>query len=71
MLDEGGNEMKARYENFGTVGLFVPEDQGARDWLTDTAPEDAQFLGDCLAVEPRYIDGVLDAFIGDGGVVDG
>lgn len=30
-------------------------------WLSETAPEDAQWLGSSMAVEARYIGGVVEA----------
>jgi hypothetical protein len=31
-----------------------------------TAPEDAQCFGDALAIEPRYVEGVTQAFTNAG-----
>lgn len=61
--------MKAYLENHGSIILMRPLDAAARAWLQQTAPEDAQFMGDALAIEPRYVEGVLAAFREAGGVV--
>lgn len=61
--------MKARIINGGSVCLFQPLDAEAKRWVADTAPSDAQFLGSSMAVEPRYVDGVIDAFEAEGGEV--
>ena len=49
------------FEDHGSIWLARPLTQRAVAWLADTAPEDAQFLGSAMAVEPRYVDGVCDA----------
>lgn len=61
--------MKAYLENHGSIILMRPLDDAARTWLRETAPEDAQFMGDALAIEPRYVEGVLEAFRDAGGQV--
>jgi len=49
-----------RIENHGSLFLVRPDSDAGRKWLKDTAPEDAQFLGDAMAVEPRYIGLVIE-----------
>ena len=44
-----------RIENHGSICLARPETAAQREWLLETAPEDAQFFGDALALEPRYV----------------
>jgi hypothetical protein len=53
-------------ENHGTIWLVRPVTDAAIQWLKDTAPEDAQFLGYAMAVETRYLDGVIEAARNDG-----
>ena len=53
-------------ENHGSLYLFHPLTENAKDWLKRTAPADAQFLGRAMAVEPRYVQGVVDAAEADG-----
>lgn len=55
-----------RVENYGSICLVRPETEAEEKWLEDTAPEDAQWLGNALAVEPRYVAGVLEAAEADG-----
>jgi len=54
-----------RIDDHGSIQLFVPLNQAARDWVTETAPEDAQWWraleGSALVVEPRYMEGVVQA----------
>jgi hypothetical protein len=45
----------------GGLVLFWPQHDRAKEWLTQTAPEEAQFWGDALVVELRYIEDVADA----------
>jgi len=52
-------------ENHGTLCLIRPSDDSAADWLSETAPEDAQWWSGALVVEPRYVSGVLEAFESD------
>lgn len=61
--------MKAQLENHGSIWLLRPLDAAAREWLHQTAPEEAQFMGDALAIEPRYVEGVQQAFEEAGGEV--
>lgn len=55
-----------RIENHGSILLVRPLTDEAKEWLQNTAPEDAQFMGEAMAVEHRYIDGVVDAARADG-----
>jgi hypothetical protein len=61
--------MKFNIENHGSIVLVRPLSRDGAQWLQDTAPEDAQFFGDALCVEPRYIVGVCEAIIEVGGEV--
>jgi len=55
------NSPDFRVENHGTIVLFAGQHEGARQWLRNTAPEDAQWFCGKLVVEPRYVQGVIDA----------
>ncbi len=50
-----------RLENHGSFFLFRPLTEKAKTWLRRTAPADAQFVDDALAVEPRFVLGVVNA----------
>ncbi len=54
----------------GTVALLRPNNDDAARWLDETAPEDAQFWCSALAIEPRYVQNVVDAANEAGFVVD-
>lgn len=61
--------MRFRLENHGSLWLVCPLSKRAVNWLTETAPEGASFLGRNLAVEPRYVHTVVDAISAAGGKV--
>lgn len=48
-------------ESHGSISLVRPLNKAAAQWLVDTCPEDAQFMGNAMVVEPRYVFGVIDA----------
>jgi len=69
--------MKARKENpadflvtgegqFTTVYLLHPITDAAREWVAEHLPEDAQHLGESIAVEHRYIHDIVDGARNDG-----
>jgi hypothetical protein len=41
-------------ENHGTILLFRPQTDAAREWLTAHVDSEAQWFGGALVVEPRY-----------------
>jgi hypothetical protein len=43
----------------GSIYLIHPRTTVAAQWLRDTAPDDAQWWGEYLAVEHRYIGDVM------------
>ena len=60
-----------RLENTGgSLVLLRPLTVKAEEWLAETAPDDAQFLGRAMAIEPRFVQGVVDAAENDGFDVD-
>lgn len=60
----------------GSIDLLTPLTAAAQAWMKENIPDDAQWFGGALAVEPRYapdivqgmIDDGLTVFIGDGQV---
>jgi hypothetical protein len=50
-----------RTENHGSLFLVRPVTQTGVEWLGRTAPDDAQYFGNALVVEPRYVAGVVAA----------
>ena len=53
-------------QNEGSIYLFRPLTTEAREWLDETAPEDAQFFGEALVVEHRYAQHVAEVFQDNG-----
>lgn len=53
----------------GSLFLLRPMTDRGRAWLADTAPDDAQFMGDAMAIEPRYVEGVVCAAFDAGLIV--
>jgi hypothetical protein len=53
--------MDLAFSNHGSIFLVRGNTQAGQDWLRETAPEDAQFMGDAMAVEPRFVEGVVQA----------
>lgn len=40
--------------------------EAARDWVRDNVGDEAQYFGDALAVEPRYIGNLVDGMTAAG-----
>jgi len=55
-----------RVVNAGSIVLLTPLSDAARDWFDENLPEDRQTLGGATAVEPRYVDSILDGLGGEG-----
>lgn len=45
----------------GSIVLLQPLTVKAMEWIAETKPEDAQMWGTALVIEPRYVDGVVEA----------
>ncbi|HEY5657142.1 MAG TPA: hypothetical protein VIY27_05090 [Myxococcota bacterium] len=45
----------ATIANHGSVVLLYPATDAARAWLDEHIPDDAQWFGRSLAIEPRYV----------------
>lgn len=50
-----------RVENHGSICLLVPLHPRAARWIERTRPEESQTLGPSLVIEPRYVEGVVEA----------
>lgn len=49
-----------RGENYGSIVLLRPLTETGREWLAANIAEDAQTLGEAIAVEPRYVGDILN-----------
>jgi hypothetical protein len=53
-------------ENHGSIFLFRPMNDAARQHLEENVSDGAQWFGGALAVEPRYAGALAQALIEDG-----
>ena len=54
-------------ENHGSIVTFSPLNDSAKDWIKENVKtEPWQFLGKKLAVEPRYVQNLIDGMENDG-----
>jgi hypothetical protein len=67
-LSACGLEYSSDFEldNQGSVVLVRPLSAKAKDWLLETAPEHAQFFGDALVCEHRYVDDLASVIQNEG-----
>lgn len=58
--------MKADFEinNCGSIIMFIPMNDGAKDWLESNT--DGMWFGGGLAVEPRYSEGLIQGIQEEG-----
>lgn len=63
------DEPDVRIDNCGSVLLFRPLTDVAREWIGEHVQTDAQWLGNGLAVEARYADDLACGMQEDGLVV--
>ncbi len=54
---------------FCTVYLLRPLTPVGFDWIEEHIPEDAQRLGNSIAVEHRYVEPIAEGILADGLVV--
>jgi len=55
-----------RCENHGSVFLLTPVTQSAQSWIEENLPSGAQWFGNGVAVEHRYIWAILEGIQNDG-----
>ena len=53
-------------EHHGTLALIRPVTDAADRWLHEHVQADAQWFGDALVVEPRYLEPILLGLAGIG-----
>ena len=59
-----------KVENHGSIFLFQPLTDSARNWIEEHVGEDAQFWSGALVCEPRYASDLADGMMSDGLVVE-
>lgn len=52
--------------DYGSIILFTPLTDAAREWMDSNLPEDAPMLGDSVAVERRYAGDIVCGMREDG-----
>ncbi len=55
-----------RVTHHGSISLIEPLTSDAVAWFADNVPDDAQYLGNKLSVEPRYLDDIVAGMEADG-----
>jgi hypothetical protein len=50
----------------GSIDLLTPLTPEAQAWVKENIPDDAQWFGGALAVEPRYAPDIVQGMIDDG-----
>jgi len=53
-------------ENHGSIFLLRPLNQSAESWIDENLPSDAQWFGNGVAVEHRFIWAILEGIQNDG-----
>jgi hypothetical protein len=53
-------------ENHGSLYLMWPQTDSAQEWIDEHIPEDAQWFGSALVIEPRYVEDVAHGMMEDG-----
>jgi len=59
----------ATVENHGSIALLRPHTRAARDWVRDNVEDTAHYFGAALAVEPRYVAGLVEGMTAAGLVI--
>lgn len=54
------------YTDHGSLALVKPETEAAQDWIDEHVDPNAQWFGDSLVVEPRYLENLLQGAVRDG-----
>jgi len=55
-----------RLTNHGTISLLAPLTAAAEAWIDEHLPEDAQMLGNAIAIEPRYVGDIVAGILTEG-----
>ena len=53
-------------ENHGSIFLLRPISPAAFEWIKEHIPDDAQYFGNAVVVEHRYIEDIVDGIQNDG-----
>lgn len=50
----------------GSICLLRPVTLEATAWVTENIPDDAQWFGGAVVVEPRFVGPLIDGIVNDG-----
>jgi len=53
-------------ENHGSIFLLRPLSQSAQSWVEEHLPTDAQWFGNAVVIEPRYVWAIVEGIQNDG-----
>jgi hypothetical protein len=53
-------------ENHGTIVLIRPLTGDVKDWLVEHTNDEAQWFGNALVVEPRYVGDIVEGLVEQG-----
>jgi len=68
-FDEFGVKLDVSVQPEGKIFLFHLKTQAAKDWVAEHVNGEAQFWGDALVVEDRYVGVIAAAMVNDGGLL--
>ena len=60
-----------RCENHGSIFLLFPLTQSAQSWVEEQLPTDAQWFGNAVVIEHRFVWAILGGIQNDGLAVSG
>ena len=55
-----------QFSNHSSIVLMLPLSEAASDWIKQYLPEDVIRFGNAIAIEPRYVSGIIDGLNEDG-----
>ena len=62
----GSSPTDFRCEHHGSVFLLFPRTESAHSWIEENLPTDAQWFGNALVIEHRYVWAILEGIQNDG-----
>ena len=54
-----------RCENHGSIFLLYPLSESAKSWVEENLPSDAQWFGNAVVIEHRYVWAILEGIQND------
>lgn len=60
------NKTDVAVEFYGTIVLVRPLTKAAKAWVAEKVDPNAMWFGGAVAVEPRYVDPIVEGMTADG-----